>query len=93
MAATIKPRSLDELQEIARAVTRKELEAYIIPEEYRHNLTLGVSFEDDTRIFELYVPGDKPTDAKVISRTTIDLSGREYRVEVFGLARKHAEEN
>jgi hypothetical protein len=79
---------LEELQEIARKLTFSALEAFVIPEEYRSVMTLGVFFEGDVRVFELYVPGEQPKDAKVISRARIDCRTGEGSVEVFGLTLK-----
>jgi len=80
--------SLEKLQERARLMTLAELEHYIIPEEIRRNLILGVQFDEDYRIFELYVPGEKPSDACVISRARLNVYSGEGLVEVFGLEKK-----
>lgn len=84
----MKPKRLEELQEIARKLTFSALEAFVIPEEYRATMTLGVFFEGDVRVFELYVPGEQPKDAKIISRARIDARTGEGSVEVIGLALK-----
>jgi hypothetical protein len=42
-------KELDELQELARVATLKALENYIIPDEYKTNLVLGVRFDEDRR--------------------------------------------
>lgn len=86
----MKSKRLDELQEIARKQTFSALEGFVIPEEYRATMTLGVFFEGDVRVFELYVPGEQPKDAKVISRARIDSRTGEGSVEVIGLTRKSA---
>lgn len=84
----MKPKRLDELQEIARKLTFSALESFVIPEEYRATMTLGVFFEGDIRVFELYVPGEQPKDAKIISRARINSRTGEGSVEVIGLAPK-----
>ena len=83
-----KPIPLDQLQERARLMTLEALDCYVIPDEIRPNLTLGVQFDGDFRVFELYVPGEKPSDAKVVSRTRLDTFSGEGAVEVVGLLRK-----
>ena len=79
---------LNQLQECARLLTLEALAGYVIPEEIRSNLILGVQFEGDTRIFELYVPGDKPSDAVVISKARLNIYSGTGDVEVIGLERK-----
>lgn len=80
--------SLDQLQERARLMTLQQLDRYVIPDEVRSSLTLGVQFEGDTRVFELYVPGERPSDAKVISRVRLNIYSGEGDVEVLGLVAK-----
>ena len=82
--------SLDELEELAREMTRKALEDYIVPESYRANLTLGISIEGENRSFELYISGERPSDAVVISKATLDRNTGLGTVEVFGLEKKDA---
>lgn len=81
---------LDELQEIARRMTVEALEAYVIPEVLRSGLVLGTFFDGSMRIFELYVPGPRPSDAKVVVRVTLDGNTGKGEVEVLGLERKKA---
>ena len=85
-----KPIELDQLQERARLMTLEKLEHYLIPDSIRSSLTLGVHFDGDFRIFELYVPGEKPADAKVISRVRTNVYSGEGIVEVVGLEKKSA---
>ncbi len=84
----MKPKKLEELQEIARKMTFAALERYEIPEEYRPLMTLGVFFEGESRVFELYVTGETPQDAKVISQARINSLTGEGSVKIFGLKRK-----
>ena len=58
---------LDELQERARQMTLAALKEFVVPEHFKSSLTLGVQFDGDFRVFELYVPGEKPSDARVMS--------------------------
>ncbi|MET3395860.1 hypothetical protein ABIC33_006537 [Variovorax sp. 1140] len=82
--------SLSEYQEIARVATRTALEAYEVPEGYRDRFTLRTVFEGDIRIFELYVPGEGPSDAALISSARVHVRTRRAEVQVFNLEkRKH----
>lgn len=66
-------KELDELQEIARKATYEALKEYEpISEEWEKNLTLGVFFDGDGRVFELYVAAERPRDAIVISSVRIN---------------------
>jgi hypothetical protein len=87
----MKNKTLEELEAIAAMATRKSLEGYEIPEEIKANLVRGVMFDGDDRIFELYVPGERPEDAKVISAVRINsLTGDVVRVEIFDILKKKA---
>jgi hypothetical protein len=79
---------LDELQERARQMTLRTLESYVVPDDVRSKLTLGVQFDGEIRVFELYVPGDRPVDAWVISRARLNVHSGEGTVEVLGLEKK-----
>jgi len=78
-------KELDELEEIARVATKKALENYIVPDEYKKNLVLGTQFAGDNRIFELYVPGETPGDALVIATATVDKNTKNVSVDVTKL--------
>jgi hypothetical protein len=83
------PTELDELQEIARVATRTALEGYEpIPEEWKKNLTLGVSVDGDDRIFELYIAAEKPYDAVVISTARVNRKSRKVVVTISNLAER-----
>ena len=82
--------SLNELQEKAQALTKKELETYVIPDEVRKQLALTTLFEGDERVFVLYVPAPKREDARVIARTRMNAETGEGSVEVIGLERKES---
>lgn len=78
-----KPKSLAELEEIARTLTRTSLRQYDIPEDITANLVLGTFFDEDDRIFELYIPGDRPEDAQVISRVRVNIFSGQATIEIF----------
>ena len=76
---------LDDLTEVARLATRKVLEGYILPEDLSQ-LVLGTMFSDDKSfaIFELYLAAERPEDAQVLTRTTVDrYTGEVVNVEIF----------
>ncbi len=79
---------LDQLTEIARHATRESLNGYQIPEQLRVNLLLGTRFENDHVLFELYEPGDTPSDAIVYSTTRVHRVTGEHSTRVFHLAKK-----
>lgn len=86
-----RPKELDELREIARLATRKALEDYEpMPKEWEENLTLGTFFEDDARIFELYIAVEHPADAIVISSARVNREDRSVQVVISNLIRKAA---
>lgn len=76
--------TLDELQDRARLMTREALKPHPpFPPELDRELTLGVMFDGPFRIFELYVAGEKPSDAIVLTRARLDSRTGEGSVEVF----------
>lgn len=76
-----------ELREIARRLTQKELEGYVIPDEIRGSLVLTTLFVGDDRAFVLYVPGERREDARVIARTTVNAITGAASVDVCGLSK------
>ncbi|MCY0999094.1 hypothetical protein OWM54_18290 [Myxococcus sp. MISCRS1] len=76
---------LEVLREKARVATREALrQCPAIPEPLRENLTLGIRFEDEARVFELYVAGERPEDALVLTRVTANSkTGELGPVEVY----------
>jgi hypothetical protein len=76
---------LDVLKEKARVATREALaRCPEIPERFRENLTLGVEFAGENRIFELYVAGARPEDAVVLARVEVSsITGDVGEVETF----------
>ncbi|WP_374519304.1 hypothetical protein [Undibacterium squillarum] len=84
----MKKLSLEEMQEIARSLTQKELERYVIPDDMRGQLALTTLFEGDDRVFVLYVPAEKRSDAYVIARTRVNAISGNASVEISGLKEK-----
>ena len=74
-----------QLEEKARQLTQNTLKEYEIPREYRNKVTLGISEEKEKIIFELYVPGEKPSDAIVISTVTINKTTGEEKIKISNL--------
>jgi len=74
---------LDELCERARLLTYETLKEYEIPDDLRTEIALGIGFDGDDRIFELYIPRTRPEDAIVISSARINSYTGEGTVEVF----------
>lgn len=75
---------LEALQERARKLVREALRACPpLPNDYKKRLTLGVRFEDNNRIFELYVDANRPEDAVVVARATLDKDTGTGHVETF----------
>ncbi|AFY38604.1 hypothetical protein Lepto7376_2317 [[Leptolyngbya] sp. PCC 7376] len=81
-------KELDELQEIARIATRKALEDYEFPETWQDSLVLGVFFEDNARIFELYIPRERPEEAIVISSARVNCQTKAVSVTISNLEKK-----
>jgi hypothetical protein len=84
----MKYKSLKELEDIAANATRAALSQYHIPDEIRGRLVLGVFFEEDYRIFELYADGERPEDAQVITRARVHAATGDVHVEVFDLPKR-----
>ena len=75
--------SLDEMQEIARLATRKALKGYSRPNLSFDNLVLGICHNKECGKFELYIAGERPEDAIVISEATVNRKTGEVSVKVF----------
>ena len=83
MKEKVKLLSLNEMTEIARVATKKELSNYIWPPENMENLTLGSGIEDGFGIFELYFAADLPENAEVLTETKVNRRTGEVAVKVF----------
>lgn len=75
---------MDEMEPIAREATRRALSYFPEPsKEEQANWTLG-KFETDTEgVFEIYIPSERPSNAKVISCARVDRRKGEVSIEVF----------
>jgi hypothetical protein len=82
--------TLDEAEEMARVTTRQELEKYEIPSDLFGKVVLTTLFEEDDRVFVLYVPGETRDNPIVIARTRVNLQNGNIRVEVPGWSLKAA---
>jgi hypothetical protein len=79
-------KELDELREIAKTATKDALKSYERPPKaWQDKLTLGTIFDGEDRVFELYVPGERPTDAIVISSARVNSHTRAVSVQIFNL--------
>lgn len=75
--------SFDEAREIARLLTREALKKHKITDEFWSQVVLGSGLESDTAIFELYIPGERPEDARLISQTVINRYTGRGEVKIF----------
>ncbi|MHA6829298.1 hypothetical protein ACQUJV_24235 [Ralstonia pseudosolanacearum] len=73
---------LSELQEIAKTATRERLKAFQ-PFPSTENLTLGTFWEGDVVVFELYIAGQLPQDAIVLTQAKVHATGEVVVVDVF----------
>ena len=73
---------VSEMEPIAREATRKALAGREQPE-HLENLTLGSRLTDAEGLFELYIAGKRPIDARVISRAVVNRETGHVNVEVF----------
>ncbi|WP_143133376.1 hypothetical protein [Pseudoduganella namucuonensis] len=75
---------LSEMEAIAKNATFAALAGYVPPSnEEKAVMTLGKVVTDTEGIFELYIPSERPQDAKVISCAKVSRMTGEVRVEVF----------
>lgn len=74
---------LEELRERARVLTYETLKDYEIPDGLETRIALGIGFDGDDRIFELYIPAERPEDAIVISSARLNSFTGQGSVEVF----------
>jgi hypothetical protein len=71
------------LQEIARVATRDQL-SHWTDFGQQESLTLGTLWQDDLVIFELYIAGERPSDALVLTEAKVHAySGELVQVRVF----------
>jgi hypothetical protein len=79
---------LDVLQETARVATREQL-SHWTDFGQRESLTLGTLWQDDLVVFELYLAGERPSDALVLTEAKVHVySGELVQIRVFEEAMK-----
>jgi len=75
---------MDEMEPIAREATRRALSDFPEPsKEEQANWTLGKFGTETEGVFEIYIPSERPLDAKVISCARVDRRTGEVSIEVF----------
>lgn len=82
--------TLAQAEEAARVATRAELEKYEIPSDLFGKVVLTTLFEEEDRVFVLYVPGETRDDPTVIAKTRVNLQSGNLHVEVPGWELKAA---
>ncbi len=76
--------NLKEMENIAKRATHDALMPYPrLQGSDSENLTLGTQLTESEGIFELYIAGERPLDAKVITCARVDRRTGEVGVEVF----------
>lgn len=76
--------TLDAMEPIAREATRHALSNYSEPSsQEREEWALGKFETASEGVFEIYIPSERPLDAKVISRARVDRATGKVNVEVF----------
>jgi hypothetical protein len=72
------------LEGAARRATFEALEPlHRVPDDIRRKLVLGTQWLGDVVVFELYVPGERPADADVLSRAEVhSISGEVITVHI-----------
>jgi Immunity protein 35 len=78
-----KSMSLDECVERAKELSRDALWGWEIREEHKGRLTQGSGFDGSQAVVDLYVAGERPTDAIVLVRVRLDRYSGEGKVEIF----------
>ena len=72
------------LREIARERTYRALRGYEITSDMRDALALDVLIQGDDRVFQLFLPGAKPEDGRILTRVIVNaVSGEAGPVEVY----------
>ena len=81
-----KTKEIDELREIARLATYDALKDFEPPPgEWQANLVLGYGVDGEYGIFELYVAGERPEDAIVISSARVHRKTKSVEVTISHL--------
>lgn len=74
---------LAEMEAIAKDATKDALRPYAMSEEQRALLTLGKDINATEGVFELYIPGARAADAKMVTRAVVDRVTGKVEVKVF----------
>ena len=80
--------SLKQAEELARIATQTELGKYEVPANLMNQVVLTTLFEEDDRIFVLYVPGQNRDDPMIVARTKVNLKTGNLSVEVPTLSKR-----
>lgn len=80
--------TLEQMEEIARKLTHDTLLEYEIPEGAFDGAVLGVLIERRHRVFQLYLPAERPQDGRILTSTRVCMDDGGATIEVFGLQRK-----
>ncbi|WP_123646423.1 hypothetical protein [Lysobacter enzymogenes] len=76
--------NINEMEAIARKATRQALSMHPKPSDSEQaSWTLGKFETDDEGVFEIYIPSERPLEAKVISRAKVNRRTGEVSVEIF----------
>lgn len=73
----------EKMELLAQQATKEKLKGYDIEDEMWSKIVLGKRVSDSQGVFELYIPGQRPVGAKVISKATVDRESGNVAVEVF----------
>jgi hypothetical protein len=81
-------KSLEELQQLTAEFSKQTLSEYQVPPGLQNEVVLGSELDGDSWVFELYIPGERPTDARVIARLRVDAYTGKAVVEEVNLPKK-----
>jgi hypothetical protein len=73
----------EKMERIAQKATNKKLQGYDVNDDMWAKIVLGKRVSNNKGVFELFIPGQRPVDAKVISRATVARESGSVNVEVF----------
>jgi hypothetical protein len=78
-----KRKSIEELESISQTMIREALSGFTISKTVSSKLALAIGFDDNLRIFQLYIPAADSLNARIICQATVDSYSGEGSVEVF----------
>jgi hypothetical protein len=73
--------SMQAMEAIAKPATKATLEGLYLSSDDCNRLVLGYTEDGDFGVFELYVPGERPQDARVIARARVNAYSGDVEVE------------